>query len=170
MVFEFNNITLTMVVMQIILHQSLKRQLTSTHFLWIQAHFQNGIAKGTIRDVQEQTRSSLLYAINCWPKVMDFSLWPYAACYAVFLHNVLPSQDDGTSRLEVFVNSSLGHRLTDCHTFGCCVYALQNTLQNGSTIPKWRPHARFRINSSPSQFHDYNVYLVFNPTTGLVSP
>ncbi len=136
----------------------------------VNAHFQNGIAERAIRDIQEQARKSLLHAINHWPKVMDLSLWPYATCYAVFLHNVLPSQEDGRSRLEVFGNFSVGHRLSDCHTFGCPVYALQNALQGGSTVPKWSPRARLGVNLGPSPFHARNVYLILNPTTGLVSP
>jgi len=136
----------------------------------VNAHFQNGIAERAIRDIQEQARKSLLHAINRWPKVMDLSLWPYATRYAVFLHNVLPSQEDGRSRLEVFGNFSVGHRLSDCHTFGCPVYALQNALQGGSTVPKWSPRARLGVNLGPSPFHACNVYLILNPTTGLVSP
>ncbi|KAL7460329.1 hypothetical protein ACHAXS_000789, partial [Conticribra weissflogii] len=59
----------------------------------VNAHFQNGIAKRAIRDVQEQARKSLLHAINHWPRVMGLSLLPFATHYAVFLHNVLPSQE-----------------------------------------------------------------------------
>ncbi len=63
----------------------------------------------------------------------------------------------------------LGHHLRDCHTFGCPVYAQQNALQAGNALPKWNPRARLGVNLGPSQKKG-NVYLVLNPTTGLVSP
>ncbi len=132
----------------------------------VNAHFQNGIAKRAIRDVQEQARKSLLHAINHWPRVMGLSLWPFATHYAVFLHNVLPSPEVRRPRLEVVGNFSVGHRLLDCHTFGCPVYA----LQGGSTVPKWNQRARLGVNLGPSSFHTCNVNLILNPTTGLVSP
>ena len=56
------------------------------------------------------------------------------------------------------------------HIFACPVFALQNELANGNTIPKWSPRARLRINLGPSPVHARNVYLVLNITTGLVSP
>jgi len=43
-------------------------------------------------------------------------------------------------------------------------------LQGGSTVPKWSPRARLGVNLGPSPFHARNVYLILNPTTGLVSP
>ena len=56
------------------------------------------------------------------------------------------------------------------HTFGCPVFALQNELSSGGTIPHWSPRARLGINLSPSPAHAYNVYLILNLYMGCVSP
>eukprot|EP00956_Cyclotella_meneghiniana_P030555 scaffold77192_cov37-Cyclotella_meneghiniana.AAC.9 len=60
--------------------------------------------------------------------------------------------------------------MKDNHTFGCPVFALQNALAAGSTIPKWSPRARMGMNLGPSPYHARNVNLVLNLETGLVSP
>lgn len=56
------------------------------------------------------------------------------------------------------------------HTFGCPVFALQNELASGSSLPKGSPRARLGINLGPSLHHARNVYLVLNHHTGCVSP
>ncbi len=56
------------------------------------------------------------------------------------------------------------------HTFGCPVFALQNELASGSSLPKWSPRACLGIYLGPSPRHARNVYLVLNPHTGCVSP
>jgi len=61
-------------------------------------------------------------------------------------------------------------KLKHMHTFGCPVFALQNELSSGGTIPHWSPRARLGINLSPSPAHAYNVYLILNLYTGCVSP
>ena len=60
--------------------------------------------------------------------------------------------------------------MNQMHTFACPVFALQNELASGNTIPKWSPRARLGINLGRSPIHARNVYLVLNITTGLVSP
>ncbi len=54
--------------------------------------------------------------------------------YGLYLHNVLHSQKDGRFCLEVFGSIHVGHRLCDCHTFGCPAHSLQ-TYQNGTHAP-----------------------------------
>ena len=56
------------------------------------------------------------------------------------------------------------------HAFGCPVFALSNELASGSTIPKWSPRCRLRLNLGPSPSHACNVYLVLDINSGLVSP
>ena len=60
--------------------------------------------------------------------------------------------------------------MRDQHTFACPVFALQNNLAAGNTMPRWSPRARLGLNLGPSPLHARNVYLVLNLTTGLVSP
>jgi hypothetical protein len=56
------------------------------------------------------------------------------------------------------------------HTFGCPVFALQNALAAGHSIPQWNPRARIGLNLGPIPTHARNVHLVLSLTTGLVSP
>ena len=94
----------------------------------------------------------------------------YTLRYTTYLHNTLPVLDDGTSRLELFSSIRVGMKLKHMHTLGCPVFALQNELSSGRTIPHWSPHARLGINLGPSPAHARNVYLTLNLHTGCVSP
>jgi hypothetical protein len=55
------------------------------------------------------------------------------------------------------------------HTFVCPVFALQNELAAGNTIPEWYPRAHLGLNLGPSPMHARNVYIVLNLSTMLVS-
>ena len=72
-----------------------KQQLT---FCGVNAHFQNGIAERSIRDLTESARKQLLHAHQCWPAAVHLPLWPYALRSACYLHNNLPVLEDRTSR------------------------------------------------------------------------
>jgi hypothetical protein len=139
-------------------------------FCGVNAHFQNGIAEKAIRDLSESARKQLLHAHQRWPAAVHLALWPYALRNAAHLHNVLPVRDDNTSRLEHFSSIRVGLKLRHAHVFGCPVFALQNELSSGSSLPKWSPWARLGINLGPSPHHARNVSLVLNPHTGCVSP
>jgi hypothetical protein len=56
------------------------------------------------------------------------------------------------------------------HTLFCPVFALQNALAAGHSIPRWNPKACIGLNLGPSPTHARNVHLVLSLTTGLVSP
>jgi hypothetical protein len=56
------------------------------------------------------------------------------------------------------------------HAFGCPVFALENDLAAGSSIPHWSPCTRLGVNLGSSPSHTRNVYLVLNLHTGCVSP
>jgi hypothetical protein len=42
----------------------------------VNAHFQNGIAEKRIRDLQDATRTNLLFAMHRWPRMIFVHLWP----------------------------------------------------------------------------------------------
>ncbi len=50
------------------------------------------------------------------------------------------------------------------------MFALENDLTAGSSIPHWSPHACLGVNLGSSPPHARNVYLVLNLHTGCVSP
>ncbi len=139
-------------------------------FCGVNAHFQNWIAERAIRDIMESTRKQLLHARACWPAAMHFALCPYAVRNAVLLHNSLPVLEDGISRLELFSSIQVGCDMRHVHTFACPVFALDNALASGNTLPRWSPCARLGLNLGPSPNHAQNVYLVLNLITGCVSP
>ena len=82
----------------------------------------------------------------------------------------MPSQDGETSPLELFTRSQVAPNLKHMHTFGCPIYALNNILQTGKTIPKLSPRARLGVNLGSSPRHGRQTSLVLNPLTGLMSP
>jgi hypothetical protein len=86
-------------------------------FCGVNAHFQNGIAEKTIRDLRESARKQLLHARQCWPAIIHLALWPYALRSAVNLHNTLPVLEDGTSRLECFSSIRIGSKMKYHHAF-----------------------------------------------------
>ena len=64
-------------------------------FCGIVAHFQNGIAKKPIRDLQDSARTMLIHASHCWPSAITVNLWPYALSLAADIHNVTSNHPDG---------------------------------------------------------------------------
>ncbi len=56
--------------------QSCKASCQRLTFCGVNAHFQNGIAERTIRDLSESARKQLLHAHARWPAVVHFALWP----------------------------------------------------------------------------------------------
>ena len=136
----------------------------------VNEHHQNGIAERSIRDLQDQARKQLLFAKDRWPMAIDLSLWPYALRAATQYHNQLKTDTSGKSPIEKFANIQVGANMHHMHTFGCPVYALNNALASGNSLPKWSPRARLGINIGPSPRHAQSVTLVLNPSTGLVSP
>ena len=54
-------------------------QLNNQHLTYcgVNMHFQNGIAKKRIQDLQEAKINSFLYALHKWPCMLSVHLWPY---------------------------------------------------------------------------------------------
>jgi hypothetical protein len=116
--------------------QSCKSNHQRLTFCGVNAHFQNGIAEHAIRGLSDSARKQLVHACSRWPATVHFALWPYALRNAALLHNSLPVLEDGTSRLELFSSIRVGGNMKHMHTFGCPVFALQNALASGNTLPR----------------------------------
>ena len=136
----------------------------------VNAHWQNGIAEKAIRDLRENARTSLLHAMQRWPSAVIVQLWPYALRYAMEVANNVPKGDGGLSAKELFSQVEVASNMSNFHTFGCPVYALDNRLQAQQAVSSWAPRARMGINLGPSPRHARNVTLVLSLSTGLVSP
>jgi hypothetical protein len=139
-------------------------------FCGINAHFQNSITKKAICNLHESLRKQLLHMQQQRPAAIHLTLWPYDLSNAVYLLNTLPNLKDDTSRLERFSLIRVGSKMKHLHAFGCPVFALENDLAAGNSIPHWSPQAHLGVNLGPSPLHTRNVYLVLNLHTGCVSP
>ena len=116
------------------------------------------------------SRALLLHASTKWKDGIDSSLWPMAVDYATFIYNNLPNSD-GISPNDLFTGStSPVHRLKDMHVWGCPVYVLDPTLQQGHKLPRWQPKSRKGIFVGFSTQHSSNVPLILNTSTGHISP
>jgi hypothetical protein len=112
----------------------------------------------------------LAHATILWPEIISDELWPFALKMAVDVHNTTPGSS-GLSPTEIFSGQKSSRcRLRDFHPFGCPVFVLEASLQNGHKIPKWKPRSRMAIYLGNSPDHATSVPLVLNTSTGLVSP
>jgi hypothetical protein len=82
----------------------------------------------------------------------------------------LTNLKEGQSKLELFSGTWVGSNMKFMHTFGCPVFALQNALASGKSIPRWDLRAPIGLNLGPSSMHATNVHFVLSLTTGLVTP
>ena len=76
-------------------------------FCRVNAHWQNGVAEKTLRDVKEGARTMLLHVIGKWPGVITTFLWPQAMRHAVTIQNHTPFKHDNESPIDLFANSKI---------------------------------------------------------------
>ena len=111
----------------------------------VNAHFQNGVAEKRIRDLQEQARTMLLFAVHKWPKMLSMALWPYALRMANEVRNATPLDKQNKTPQELFTQVEIAPKLKHFHTFGCPTYILDNRLQGNKTLQKWQARSRLGI-------------------------
>lgn len=133
-------------------------------------HFQNWITERAFRDITEASRTILLYAKARCPSDVHLNLWPYAIITAGYVHIAAPILHDGRSSIELSSDVNIGFRMKDNHAYRCPVFALQNHLISGKSIPKCSPRSCLGLNLGPNQNHTQNINLVLNLNLGLVSP
>jgi Integrase core domain. len=139
-------------------------------FCGVNAHHKNAVAERAIRTVSELSRALLLHASTHWPNGIDASLWPMAVDYATHLYNTLPNLN-GICPADLFTGTTVPrHKLRDLHVWGCPVYVLDPTLQQGKKLPRWQPRSRRGVFVGYSRFHSSDVPLVLNLQTGSISP
>ena len=111
-------------------------QQQSLSYCDVNAHFQNSIAEHRIRDLQEQTRTLMLYTMNKKKRMILICLWPYAMRHTNDIANATPRKGEELSPLEKFSGMQVMPKLRHFHAFGCPTYVLDNTLQSGQGAPK----------------------------------
>jgi hypothetical protein len=140
------------------------------HYCGVNAHHKNAIAERAIRTVSELSHALLLHASAHWPDGLDGTLWPMAVDHAVYLYNTLPNRH-GICPADLFTGSTIPrHKLRELHVWGCPVYVLDPTLQQGKKLPRWQPRSRRGVFLGYSPHHSSDVPLVLNLQTGSISP
>jgi hypothetical protein len=149
--------------------QSCIDQRQCIKFCGVNAHHQNGIAERHIQTITEHARTMSIHAMIQWPAIITETLWPYALHLAIDLHNSTPGTS-GMTPEEIFTGYKHRNKLSDFHSFGCPIFVLDPTLQQGHKIPRWKPRSRVGVYLGFSPDHASSVPLVLSTTTGLVSP
>ena len=92
-----------------------------------------------------ETRTSMLYTMNKWKRLILICLWPYGMRHANDVANATPRKGEELSPLEKFSGVKVTPKLRDFHAFGCPTYVLDNALQSGQESPKWKLHSRLGV-------------------------
>ena len=107
----------------------------------VNTHFQNGIAKKRIQDLQEAMRTSLLSTLHEWPCMLSIHLWPYAMRTANEIMISTATRYSDKSPQELFSGVNMLPKIKHFHTFACPTYILDNALQGQHYILKWQERA-----------------------------
>jgi hypothetical protein len=113
----------------------------------------------------------MLHLATHWPQCVDSKIWPQATDYAEWVFNRLPLLNSGIAQNELWSGvQAHGADMTHAHVFGCPVYVLDASLQNGKKIPTWNPRACLSLFLGFSNLHPFQVLLVLSVATGHISP
>jgi Reverse transcriptase (RNA-dependent DNA polymerase) len=134
------------------------------------AHHQNGVAERAIRTISESARAMILHSQIHWKNEVTLDLWPLAVDYAVHIWNNLPRKN-GMSPVEMFYGVKKDHSVLGAmRVWGCPVYVLDPTIQDGRKLPRWQPKSRRGQFLGVSKLHASTIGLIRNLRTGNISP
>ena len=140
-------------------------------FAGVGAHHHNAQAERAIRTIMSISRTMMIHSGIHWPEMARPTLWPMAVAHACYVFNHVPDTSTGLSPSDLFTKMRWPHkRFHDFHVWGCPVYVLDKSLQDGKKIPKWRPRSNRSIYMGVSLNHASSVPLVLNVSTGAVTP
>ena len=140
-------------------------------FAGVGAHHHNAQAERAIRTIMSISRTMMIHAGIHWPDMAKPTLWPMAVSHACYLYNHVPNQSTGISPSDVFTKSRWPHkRFHDMHVWGCPIYVLDKSLQDGKKIPRWRPRSNRSVYMGVSLNHASSVPLALNVSTGSITP
>ena len=142
-------------------------------FCGVGNHRQNGKIEAKNKQLTLAARTLLLHGMRLWPEMISTYFWPFAMKAAAEAHNKLAIDADGnTPESRLFgVKQPESLPVQSFHTLFCPVFVLDHRLHSaGGSVPKWDPRARCGVYLGHSPLHAGSVALVFNPSTGRVSP
>ena len=142
-------------------------------FSGVGAKHQNAVAERCIQTMSYWARTMMVHAAIHWPAdgADNLRLWPFAMKHAEWVYNRIPNRRTGLTPLEIFTKTKADHGdLLRAHVWGCPVYVLDPTLQDGKKIPKWNKRSRLGQFLGFSHEHSSLVGRVRNLTTNFVSP
>jgi hypothetical protein len=149
--------------------QHIREQSQKIQFCGTNAHHQNGVAERSIRTVSNMARAMLLHSAAHWKGGVDASIWPMAVSYAAYIYNNTPNAQN-LCPADLYTGSMIPrHRLRDLHTWGCPVYVLDPTLQQGKKLPRWEPRSKRGVFVGLSTIHSSEVPMVLNLSTGSIT-
>ena len=100
-------------------------------------YHQNGVAKRAAKTISDTSRAMMLHASVRWKDGIDAALWPMATTYAAYIYNHIPNEH-GIEPADLFSGTQFPrHKLKDIYIWGCPVYVLDPTLQQGNKLSKW---------------------------------
>ena len=98
------------------------------------------------------------------------NLWPMDTSYATYIYNHIPNAED-IATYDLFNGTKFTrHKFIYIHMWGCPVYILDTTIQQGCQLPKLQPQSCCRIFVGFSSNNSSDVPLILNPGTGYISP
>jgi len=142
-------------------------------FSGVGAKHQNAIAERSIQTICYWARTMMVHAAIHWPAdgADNLRLWAFAIKQAEWIHNRMPNRVTGLTPLEIFTKTKSDHRdLLRSHVWGCPVYVLDPSLQDGKKIPKWNRRSRLGQFLGFSDEHSSLVAKVRHLRTQHVSP
>ena len=142
-------------------------------FCGVGAHHQNGIIENKNKILTQGARTLLLHGMRMWPQMIDSMFWPFAfKAMAERMNSLQLNADGSTAESRLYGIPAGDIPVKSFHTLFCPVYVLDSRLQSagGAGPPKWEPRSRIGVYLGHSPFHAGSVALVFNITTGRVSP
>lgn len=135
------------------------------------AHHHNAQAERAIRTIMSIARTMMIHSGIHWPEMAQASLWSLAVLHACYVFNHVPDHSTGLSPADIFTKTRWPHkRFHDLHVWGCPVYVLEKSLQDGKKIPKWKPRSNRSVYMGVSNNHASSVPLVLNYETGAITP
>lgn len=130
------------------------------------AHSQNGVAERAILTVVSMARTMMIHSAIHWPAMTDSCLWPMAVSHAAYIHNRFPMRENNLSPYELLTQAPWERRkLQNLHVWGAPVYVLDPKIQNGKTLPRWKPRSRRGMYMGNSPRHASTVPLILNLAT-----